>query len=218
MKGIIIVNLKTYQESTGIKAEQLAEKLKSVESEKFDIVLAAQNADLFRVSKTFSNVYAQHIDPVEYGSNTGKDLGEALKENGAKGVLINHAEDKRDLKTIKECIKKCRSVGLVSVVCAENPGLTEKIAEFEPDFIAIEPPELIGTLISVSKVKPDVVINTIKKVRKVNETPVLCGAGIADGDDVKKSVELGCVGVLLATAVVKAKDPAKKLKEFVESV
>ncbi|MFH0832498.1 MAG: triose-phosphate isomerase [Candidatus Aenigmatarchaeota archaeon] len=209
MKKLFIVNLKTYRESTGVSAEKLAEKFKD-----YDVFIAVQNADLFRVSRVMKNVFAQHVDPILYGANTGKDLAECLKENGAKGVLINHAEDRCDIEIIKKCIDVCKRVGLISTVCAENPELAEKIAAFLPDYIAIEPPELIGTLVSVSKVKPEVITETIRRVNAINDIPVLCGAGIADGNDVKKAMELGCSGIILATAVVKAENPEEKLEEL----
>ncbi|PIX31833.1 triose-phosphate isomerase, partial [Candidatus Bathyarchaeota archaeon CG_4_8_14_3_um_filter_42_8] len=82
----------------------------------------------------------------------------------------------------------------------------------------IEPPELIGTGIPVSKAKPEVVTDTIKLVRKVNPTvTILCGAGISHGDDVAVALRLGTQGVLVASGIVKAKDQYRVLREFAKA-
>ncbi|MCD6235493.1 MAG: triose-phosphate isomerase, partial [Thaumarchaeota archaeon] len=91
-------------------------------------------------------------------------------------------------------------------------------AALGPDMIAIEPPELIGTGIPVSKAKPEVVSGAVEAVKRINtEVHVLCGAGISTGEDVARAIELGAEGVLLASAYVKAKDPKKVLSEMAET-
>lgn len=216
---LLIINFKTYREATGKNAEILAKKLESV-SEGSKVILAVQNADIYRIGRsTKLKIFAQHIDAEEFGAHTGKDIAEALKENGACGTLINHSEDRAELETIRKCVERCRASKLISVVCADTPELAEKAACFNPDYIAIEPPELIGSNISVSKAKPEVVTATIEKVRKINPSiHVLCGAGITSGEDVAKAVELGCKGVLVASGIVKAAKPEDKLKEFVDAL
>jgi len=47
---------------------------------------------------------------------------------------------------------------------------------------------------------------------------VLCGAGVKTGKDVKRALELGAVGVLLASGVVKSKDPKKALQDLVSLI
>ena len=42
----------------------------------------------------------------------------------------------------------------------------------------------------------------------------LAGAGIKDSEDVRKSMELGCSGILVASGVVKSEDPEKSLREL----
>ena len=85
---------------------------------------------------------------------------------------------------------------------------------FKPDYVAIEPPELIGSGIPVSKADPGIVRNSVAAVTDPN-VKVLCGAGISKGEDVKAALELGTVGVLLASGVVKAKDPKAALRDLV---
>jgi len=217
---IIIVNFKGYKEAIGEKAVYLAKIAEEVSSETgVTIAVAPQHVDIFRITSVASlPVFAQHIDPVMPGSFTGHVIAEAVKEAGAVGTLINHSERRLILADIDGAIRKAREVGLISVVCSNNPEVSAAVAALNPDMVAVEPPELIGTGIPVSKAKPEVVTGTIDVVRKVNpDVVVLCGAGISSGDDVEAALKLGTKGVLLASGVVKAKDPRKVLLEMAEA-
>lgn len=217
---VIIVNFKTYSEATGRNAVELAKKAEKVSNEtKVSIIVAPQFADISAVAEAVKiPVFAQHIDSIRPGSYTGHVLADSVKEAGAKGTLINHSEKQLKLSEIDEIIGITREKGLASVVCANNPNISVAAAALKPDIIAIEPPELIGTGIPVSKAKPEVVTNTIKRVREVNpKVTILCGAGISRGEDVAVALKLGTQGVLVASGVVKAKDPYKILREFAEA-
>jgi len=217
---IIIVNFKTYLEATGEKAVELAKKTEKVSLEtKVSIGVAPQFTDIATVAKAVSiPVFAQHIDPIQPGSHTGHVLAASVEETGAIGTLINHSERQLKLSDVDAIIKITREHSLVSVVCANNPNISAAVASLEPDIIAIEPPELIGTGIPVSKAKPQVITDTIKLVREINEKVViLCGAGISRGEDVKAALKLGTQGVLVASGIVKAKDPYMVLREFAEA-
>jgi triosephosphate isomerase len=217
---MIIVNFKTYSEATGSKAVKLAKKAEKASSETHVFIgVAPQFADLAAIAEAVGiPVFAQHIDPIKSGSFTGHVLAESVKEAGAVGTLINHSERQLKLSDINEVIDIARRKRLISVVCANNPSISVAVATLKPDIIAIEPPELIGTGIPVSKAKPEVVTDTVKLVRKVNPTvTILCGAGISCGDDVAVALRLGTQGVLVASGIVKAKDPYRVLREFAES-
>jgi triosephosphate isomerase len=217
---MIIVNFKTYSEATGKKAIQLAKKAEKASNEtQVFIGVAPQFADLAAVAEAVSiPVLAQHLDPIKPGSYTGHVLAESIKEVGAVGTLINHSERQLKLSDINDAISIAHKNGLTSVVCANDPNISAAVATLKPNIIAIEPPELIGTGIPVSKAKPEVVTDTIKLVRKVNPTvTILCGAGISRGDDVAIALRLGTQGVLVASGIVKAKDPYRILREFAES-
>jgi triosephosphate isomerase len=217
---LIIVNFKTYLEATGEKAVEITKKAEKVSLEtKVSIGVAPQFTDIVAVAKAVTiPVFAQHIDPIQPGSHTGHVLAEAVKETGAMGTLINHSERQLKLSDIDAIIKITRKKSLVSVVCANNPDISAAVASLKPDIIAIEPPELIGTGIPVSKAKPEVITDTIRLVREINEKVViLCGAGISCGEDVKAALRLGAEGVLVASGIVKAKDPYRILHEFAEA-
>jgi len=218
---LIIINFKCYEESTGENALKLAKMCESVSKEyKIDIAVVPQFTDISSISKKVDiPVLSQHLDPIKPGAFTGHVSALALKESGAVGTLINHSERKLSLDKIRECIQAAKNYGLITVCCSASVDESKQIAKFNPDFIAYEPPELIGTGISVSQTKPEVVTETVNEVKKINpNVKVLCGAGITKGEDVKKALELGTVGVLLASGVVKAKNPEDVLIEFAESI
>jgi triosephosphate isomerase len=217
---MVIVNFKTYSEATGQKAVELAKKAEKVSAETdVYIGIAPQFADIAAVAKAVKiPVFAQHIDPILPGSYTGHVLAESVKESGAIGTLINHSERQLKLSDIDEIIAIARKTGLFSLVCANNPSISAAVAILKPDILAIEPPELIGTGIPVSKAKPEVVTDTVKLVKSVNpKVTILCGAGISHGEDVAVALKLGTQGVLVASGIVKAKDPYRILREFAEA-
>src|SRR3989304_5851014 len=115
-------------------------------------------------------------------------------------------------------IKLAKKENLVSCVCTSNPPISAAVASLNPDIISIEPPELIGTGVAVSKAQPEAVTNTIRLVRKVNnEAVILCGAGISPREDVTVALNLGTQGVLVASGIVKAKNPYTVIREFADS-
>ena len=85
--------------------------------------------------------------------------------------------------------------------------------------IAIEPPDLIGSGISVSKARPELITNSLQAIREINPAvKVLCGAGITTSGDVSRALELGAKGVLVASGLVKSRDPAHLLGEMADAV
>jgi len=217
---IIIVNFKTYSEATGSKAVELAKQAEKVSRETdVHIVVAPQFADISNVAKAVKiPVFAQHIDPIKPGSHTGQVLADSIKEAGAVGTLINHSERQLKLSDIDAVIKMAIEKDLVSCVCTNNPDVSAAVAYLHPNIISIEPPELIGSGVAVSKARPEEVTRTIQLVRKVNsEAIILCGAGISNGDDVAVALKLQTQGVLVASAIVKAKEPYRVLYEFADA-
>jgi triosephosphate isomerase len=217
---IVIINFKTYAEATGKRAIELAKKAERVSHETVvSFGVAPQVADLASVAEAVEiPVFAQHIDPIRPGGYTGHVLAECVQEAGAKGTLINHSEMQLKLSDIDEIINITRGKDLLSVVCANNPATSRAAAALKPDLIAIEPPELIGSGIAVSRAKPEVVTGTVRLVREINtKVVILCGAGISGGEDVQAALRLGTQGVLVASGVVKAKDPYAVMLEFAEA-
>jgi triosephosphate isomerase len=217
---VVIVNFKTYLESTGKKALELAKSAEKASKETgVCIVVAPQFVDIARIAESVEiPVFAQHIDPIKPGNSTGHILADAVKEAGAVGTLINHAERQLKLSEIEANIGLAREKGLISCVCANNPNTSAAVAAMKPDVVSFEPPELIGTGIAVSKAQPQVVTNTVSLVRQVNpNATILCGAGVSQAEDVSVALKLGTQGVLVASGIVKAKDPYSILRAFADA-
>lgn len=210
---MIITNFKTYESATAENAVKLAKIHQEVADElKADIRVAVQATDIYRVSKSVSiPVLAQHIDPVGFGSSTGHVMPEAVKSAGAQGTLLNHSECRLDRETLKQSIKRAKEVGLITIVCAASPEEGASFLEFDPDYIAVEPPELIGGNISVSSAKPGVIKNAAKLI---GSNKLLVGAGVKTGEDVRIAIKLGAKGVLLASGVTKAENPKAVLLDL----
>lgn len=210
---MIITNFKTYESATGDAALALAKIHEQVAKETgADIQVVPQAVDLALLCRELSiPVLAQHIDPVKFGSHTGHTLPEAVKMAGAVGTLLNHSENRLEREVIKASVQRAKELGLKVIICAKDPEEGASFLEFEPDLIAVEPPELIGGDISVSTAQPEIVENAAKLI---GTDKLLVGAGVKNGADVKKSLELGARGVLLASGVTKASDPKAVLLDL----
>jgi triosephosphate isomerase (TIM) len=214
---MIIVNFKTYDSATGENAVALAKIHELIAEETGANIAVAVNAlDLEKViSAVKIPVFAQHIDIADYGSCTGSIVPKLVKKIGATGTLLNHSEKRLGEKLAKS-VAVAKASDLQVVVCAEDDNEAEKIAqELQPDFIAVEPPELIGGDISVTTANPSVIENSVKKV---GGTSLLVGAGVKNGDDVRTALKLGAKGVLLASGITKADDPAVVLRDLVDGL
>ncbi len=221
VKPIVAVNYKAYYPySFGEHALRIARDAVRVwEETGANIILAPPFTELARVLDVVKGsgveVYAQHADPVEPGARTGFIPLEALKELGVHGVILNHSEHRLKLADINWLIKKAKKLGLKTLVCADVPETGAAVAVLGPDMVAVEPPELIGTGIPVSKAKPEVITNSVELIRKVNkDVVILTGAGISKGEDVYAAVKLGTLGVLIASAIVKAEKPYDVIKDM----
>jgi len=218
---LIAVSFKAYAEATGLKAVELAREIEAAAREFDHTVIVIPNlVDLRTVADAIElPVFAQHIDPYTPGSHTGSITAEMLREAGAVGTMINHSEKRMILADIDASIKRAHEHGLETMVCTNNVDVTGAVAALSPTYVAIEPPELIGGDISVSTAQPEIVSGSVDVVRRINpDVKVLCGAGVKNRVDVEKSIELGAEGVLLASGIVKAKDPRSVMISLLEGL
>jgi triosephosphate isomerase len=214
---VIVLNVKTYTEATGNKALEIALLMDKISKELgASMAIAVQATDIFQCAKKVSiPVFAEHIDPIKPGSYTGWTIPEAIKAAGAVGTLINHSEHRVILADLDTCIARAKELELDHIVCSNNVETSKAIATFSPNFVAVEPPELIGGDISVTTANPGIVSNSVEAVKSIsNKVKVLCGAGVKNGKDVSKAIELGADGVLLASGVVKAKDKEAVIRDL----
>lgn len=213
-RPVIVVNFKVYGETEGPHALDLAKACESVALETgANIIACPPMTELGAVARNVSiPIFSQNADPRGPGSSTGWVTPSMIRSSGAKGTLMNHSEHRMTVEDIGQTVGLCKGIGLTAVVCADTAASAARIAAFRPEFIAVEPPELIGGDISVTTADPGIITRTVDSVRNVDKhVSVLCGAGIKTGRDVRNAVGLGADGVLLASGVVKAKDPRSAL-------
>ncbi len=217
---IVMVNFKLYPQASGKNAVKLAKIMEKVSRETGAEVAAVVNALDYHAVKDSVNipVLLQHVDAVDFGAHTGRINIELAKEHGVEAILINHSERQLKVSDIEFLVSKAHTLGIETVVCTNNPSVSAAIATFNPTYIAMEPPELIGGDVSVSKAKPEAITETIQAVKKVSDVPVLVGAGVKNGDDVRRAIELGAKGVLVASGITKAKDPEAALRNLVSGL
>lgn len=221
---IAIVNFKAYESAIGKNAVKLAKAIEAAAKKSGkSVAICVTASDLAPVRAAVSiPIFVEHSDAVEPGAHTGTNLLESSRDWGADGILINHAEDQMCLASIDFVINKARRFGLKSLVCSSDVSTTRAIAAMNPDVVAVEPPEFIGTNISVTKADPSVVSDAVEAVKKFDKIPpkakVLCGAGIKTAEDVSAALKLGSDGILLASKITKAKDPEAAMSEILRGL
>lgn len=218
--ALIIFNLKTYSESSQRHALNMLHAVESASgSTEHQLILCPSTLDAGWVAserkKNKPLLFAQHADATGFGAFTGSVPLSALKQLGFEGTLLNHSEKKLPHAQVQKTVEAARELGFKTVVCADSIDEAKKVAAFGPWAVAIEPPELIGSGVSVSSAQPDLVKNGVDAIRAVSRSVLpLVGAGVSTRNDFQLSIKLGAEGVLLASAFAKAKNPQKWLDEF----
>ena len=212
----ILINLKTYV----CDPIEIAKAANSISNElDVRIAVAPQVIHLKEVVETGVETWAQHMDKEGDKVRTGTVTSAGLSEAGVRGSLLNHSEHRLLLAEIDESIQEASEAKLETVVCANNPSQIAAATSLDPTFVAVEPPELIGSGIPVSKAAPDIVRDAVESAGKVNpKIPVLCGAGISNGEDVSAAIELGAEGILLASGIAKSKNPQKSIEDLLSGI
>ena len=217
---MFVINCKNYEEISGDKIKKFIKIAEQV-SKKYKIKIAISPPQhlIGLVANSSITVLAQHIDNSKVGSTTGFIIPELLKKSKVKGSLINHSEHRISSKEIEKLVLKLKELKMISIVCVKDIPEVKKYLKINPDFIAIEPPELIGSGKAISTEKPDLIQKAARIVNdSKNKTKLLCGAGIVSGEDVAKSIELGSKGILVASGIVKAKNWNKIISEFAKAL
>ena len=214
MKQPLVINFKNYEEVSADRAIKLAESAREVaERLRIEIVVAPPQPMLALIANKIQiPVIGQHVDNEKMGPSTGFIVPEIVKSCGAIGSLINHSEHRIERSSIASLVERMRKLGMASIVCAQEPREVVEISTLQPDFIAIEPPELIGSGRAVSKENPAIITKSIEAAG--SRSRVICGAGITDKNDVTKAMKLGSQGILVASGIVKDTSWEKKIAEL----
>ena len=217
---MFIINCKNYEEISGDKIKKFIKIAEQVSKKhKIKIAISPPQHLIGLVANSSIPILAQHIDDSKIGSTTGYIIPELLKKSKVKGSLINHSEHRISSKEIEKLVLKLKELKMISIVCVKDVAEVKKYLKINPDFIAIEPPELIGSGKAISTEKPDLIQKAARIVNdSKNKTKLLCGAGIVSGEDVAKSIELGSNGILVASGIIKAKNWNKIISEFAKAL
>ena len=213
---MFIINCKNYDEISGDKIIKLAKISQKISKKyKIAIAIAPPHHLIPLITKINVIVLAQHLDDKKIGSTTGFMIPEIVKKSKINGAIINHSEHRIPEQEIKNLIKRLKHLKLKTVLCVKNVNESKKYAKLNPTFIAIEPPELIGTGKAISTEKPQLITKAVDGVKSAkNSTKLLCGAGIVSGKDVTRAKELGSKGILVASGIVKSINWEKIIDEF----
>ena len=217
---VIILNFKNYIQSMGNNGLNLAKIAERVAKETgTEIIVCPHTTDIRLISESVEiPVFSQHVDANEPGSFTGNNLIEAIIESGAVGTLVNHSEHRLALDKIEGIINRAMKLDFATCVCSNNLQVSRAAAALSPDACAMEPPELIGSGVSVTT-KPELVEKTIAAITETNpNVKPLVGAGVSTASDVSEAIKLGSKGVLLASGFVKSKQPYEILLEMARAL
>jgi triosephosphate isomerase len=217
---MFIINCKNYEEISGDKIIKFVKTAEKVSKKyKIKIAVAPPQHLIGVVANSSIPILAQHVDDSKVGSTTGFMIPELLKKSKVSGSIINHSEHRISPQDISRLVSKLRELKMISVLCVRDVSEAKKYSKLNPNYIAIEPPELIGSGKAVSKERPDLITKASDAVKSVkNNTKLLCGAGIVSGEDVAKAIELGSEGILVASGIIKAKNWDAIMSEFAKSM
>ncbi|MGY8703152.1 MAG: triose-phosphate isomerase [Candidatus Poseidoniales archaeon] len=216
---LVVVNFKTYETAHGVSAEELALIMSNIETEArlIAVVSAFDLSSVVSIAPDLE-VWTQHLDPIQFGSNTGWLHPETAVERGAKGTLINHAEHKISIEKIAMLLDQVPEDFIVCA-CAADIEEARALTAVGPTYVAVEPPELIGGDISATTAEPNIITGTADAVREISDkVGILCGAGIKNGNDVAMAIKLGTSGVLLASGVTKSDNPKLALENLISQI
>lgn len=168
-----------------------------------------------RPRRRLLRILSQHVDVQPAGSTTGYMIPELLKAARVDGSIINHSEHRIGPGEIAATIKRLRDADMTSILCVRNVRELRRYTPLGPDYVAIEPPELIGSGRAVSTERPGIISSaaravsesspagTASKATTRTRPQLLCGAGVVSGADVARAVELGSAGILVASGIIK---------------
>lgn len=163
-------------------------------------------------------VFAQHMDSLKVGRGIGSVLPEAIKEAGALGSLLNHAEKKLGMAEIERTIRRADETGLATMVCADNLEEAVELARLGPNVILAEAP---GSIEAGRRTTDDQTGIRLVNRRVAEIDPhilVLHGGGISTAGDVYDIVRLGAQGTGSTSGVILAADPLGKLEEMIAAM
>ena len=171
-----------------------------------DVILDVPDTEIRYIAENTKriHVYSQHMDSIPVGKGMGRTLGEAVKDAGAVGVMLNHAEHKLTIEEIAEAIKRADELGLATMVCADSIDEVKAIAKLGPNILVAEPTELIGTGKPADKEYVDEVIRVIREINP--DIKPFPSAGISKGEDCYNIIKAGASASGCSSALALAEE------------
>lgn len=211
----VFLNFKAFKETIGFNALKVIKEIdKKYNKIKIGAIINPADISLISFAKiryikiyTSLNKYCEN-----FGAFTGCIPLSYIKRIGIRGLLLNHFENQIKFDLIKKFILFSKKNRLETIVCVKNLKEAKKIDRLNPNYIALEIPELIGTRLAVSKYKT----KNLKKFVKLIKNIPICGAGISKPEDVKLAREIGTKGVLIGSSFAKSKNKIDFLKKIDE--
>ncbi len=217
---LIIVNFKAYPDVFGEKGIRLAKIAEKVSEEHgVSIAICPPLPYLVKYSEIFNiPVFSQKVDCITGKNGTGKISVKMIKASGASGTLINHSENRMILADLEEVVRNSRTHRLYTIICTNNEAVSAAAAKLDPHAVAFDPPELTGTGVSISVVQPEIIQNSVKRIKMENpRVSPFCGVGVLTPVDIEKALDMGIEGVIIDQIFVQAKDPHELLQNLVKS-
>ena len=222
-RPIIFVNMKLHREAVEEMKDFIEAMVKVMERwPNVRLVLATPAMSVAQASHlcqdTPVEVWTQHLDIDGWGSSTGATSAAHARSLGATGTLLNHAERPMSVDGVKDILEGEHRPTTICI-CAPEPQAAAEYARLGPDYLAVEPPELIGGDVSVTTADPGIISSTVASVKDAApDVMVLCGAGVKTGEDLRVALELGASGVLLASGITKADRPGAALENLLKGL
>ncbi|MGI6536918.1 MAG: triose-phosphate isomerase [Caldicoprobacterales bacterium] len=190
-------------------------------AEKYDIdvLFITPVVEIRRIAENTKNliILAPYMDTLRPGRGMADILPEAVKDAGAKGVVVNHSEKPMTLPAIKATIERANELDMLVFACADTIAEAKAIAQLGPDIINPEPSELIGG--AAGKVSDmSYVKESIKAIKEINPNILVeQAAGITTGQQVYDFIMAGSEAAGAASGILNAEDPIAKMYEMVEA-
>ncbi len=182
-----------------------------------DVLFITPAVEIRRVAENTTHliVLAPYMDILRPGRGMADVLPEALRDAGARGVVINHCEKPMSLPAIKATIDRARELDFLVFACADTIEEAKAIAQFHPDILNPEPSELIGgSSNGVSDL--EFVKESIRAIKSVySDILVEQAAGITSGKQVYDFIMAGSEAAGAASGIMKAKDPLHMIDEMI---
>jgi triosephosphate isomerase len=189
-------------------------------SEKYGIpvIYTTPYANIESVARQTKHLYvfAPYMDNAAVGRGLANVLPESVKAAGAVGVMLNHVERLLTLSTLYGTMERAKSLGMLTVVCADSLAEVRAVAELSPDVIVAEPAELIGRGAIADL---GYVTASCTAVRSINpDIAVLIGAGVSNGRDAYNIIRAGADATGCSSGVACSKDPRATLEDMLAGV